>query len=198
MDPNSETLIRHVLHDMANTLAGVRGILELNPEGRPLTTRDRDRLEAVIAEGMVTLARGRHLAMGTLPAPLPEGGDPWRRSLHDLVQPLSVLYRCRLDFTYQGDPAWDHWPGELLKGYVHALTRDLLPYAQDGVLGIRGSADAREWRLLWSPTSAPAEILHPGKEPRDTNSRWIAQAGSALGVRLEWDGGAILAHIPRT
>ena len=67
MEKSSELLLRSALHDMANVLAGVRGIVDLNQPGQPLSQRDRDRLEAVIEEGVCTLNRCRHLTLDTLP-----------------------------------------------------------------------------------------------------------------------------------
>jgi hypothetical protein len=199
MDHASEALIRSVIHDMANALSGIRGILELSPEDRPLSSRDRDRLDAVIAESMVTLDRGRHLAMGTLPDAVLEPGVIWRRSLLERLQPLGTLFKCRFELQYEGDPTFDQWPGDLLKGYVQAFTRQTLPYVQDGALGILCAADAREWRLRWSPASNPPESLlnEMDARMRDISSRWVMRVGGSLGVHVSCEGGAALVRIPR-
>ena len=39
MDKPAESLFRATLHDLANVLGGVRGIMELNPPGQPITAR---------------------------------------------------------------------------------------------------------------------------------------------------------------
>jgi len=199
MDHASEALIRSVIHDMANALSGVRGILELSPAERPLSLRDRERLDAVLTESMVTLERGRHLAMGTLPDAVLEPGPVWRRSLLEKLQPLGTLFKCRFELQYEGEAAQDQWPGELLKGYVLAFTRQTLPYVQDGILGILCGADDREWRLRWSPASNPPEILLNDQESRmrDVGSRWLVRVGGSLGATVSCEGGAALVRIPR-
>lgn len=199
MDHASEALIRSVIHDMANALSGVRGILELSPTDRPLSPRDRDRLEAVLAEGVTTLERGRHLAMGTLPDAVAEPGALWRRSLLERLHPLGTLFRCRFEVGYEGDPLHDTWPGELLKGYVHAFARHTLPYVQDGVLGILFGADEREWRVRWSPAANPPEafVADHDARARDVASRWVLRVGGSLGATLGSEGGATLVRIPR-
>ena len=55
MEPASEALMRSALHDLANVLCGIRGILELSDPQQPLSPRDQSRLDAVIADGMVAL-----------------------------------------------------------------------------------------------------------------------------------------------
>ena len=199
MDHESEVLIRAALHDLANTLSGVRGILELSDVDRPLSPRDRMRLDAVLTEGTLTLERARHLAMGTLPDAMVESGPEWRRMLLEELQPMAGLFRCQFEVGYEGDPALDRWPGDLLRGYALALTRQVLPYVQTGLMGILCSADGHEWRLRWSPAGSIPESLRPELEarPRDIAARWALRVGGSLGVTLRCEDGTLLARIPK-
>jgi len=83
MDPASEALMRSSLHDLANAMSGIRGILDLSDPLRPLSPRDRERLDAIIGEGMATLERSRYLAMASLPDALLESGTDWRPLLKE-------------------------------------------------------------------------------------------------------------------
>lgn len=199
VDHASEALMRSAIHDLANSLSGIRGILELSDPGRPLSPRDRTRLDAILTEGMTTLERSRFLAMGTLPDAILEPGPDWRRELQEQFQPLSVIFRCKFEVGYEGEATYDRWPGDLLRGYVLALSRQILPYVQGSVLGILCGADHREWRLRWNPASNVPESLRPEMEarPRDISARWALRVGSSLGVCLSTEDGSLLARIPR-
>jgi hypothetical protein len=194
----SESFVRSTLHDMANVLAGVRGILDLNLPGQPLSERDRDRLGAVIEEGVVTLDRSRHLTMGTLPTALPEAGPLWRQRLLEALGPMGTLFRCTFEITYEGPPEWDQWPGDLLLGYAQAITRQALPYSRTGTLRIRCEAGPDRWLLHWSPAAHLPETLNgdPQMTP-DICSRWAQRVGPALGARLSFADGTLQACIPR-
>ncbi len=191
--------MRSALHDLANALSGIRGILELSDTQKPLSARDRTRLEAILADGMTTLERARYLAMGTLPDAVLEPGPEWRQRLSEDLQPLSVVFRCAFQVGYEGEPTHDRWPGALLRGYVHALARQVLPYAQGAPVGILCGADAREWRLRWDPASNIPESLRPELEarPRDISARWALRVGGSLGIILSLEDGGILARVPR-
>jgi len=184
---------------MANTLSGIRGILELSDPSVPLSHRNRTRLEAILTEGMGTLEKARHLAMDTLPEALSEPGSDWRRRLETLLQPLSVIFRCSFEVCFEGEPALDRWPGELLMGHALALTRQILPYLQGGVMQILCTADARGWTLRWQPVSTFPESLKTGEltGPQDVSARWVHRTGVALGARLDFLDGAVLVNIPR-
>lgn len=199
MDPASEALMRSSLHDLANSLSGIRGILELSDPNRPLSPRDRERLEAILAEGMVTLDRSRSLAMGTLPDALPETGTDFRHLLKEHLAPLCSLFRAHIVVGYKGGADHDRWPGELLRGYATAVTRQILPYVQGRPLEILCGADEREWRLRWTPATAIPESLRPELEarPRDISARWALRVGGSLGVSLHQEGDTLLARIPR-
>lgn len=199
VDPASEALIRSTLHDLANAFAGLRGILELSDPEQPLGARNRARMDAVLTESLAVLARSRHLAMGTLPDGPLEAGEAWRLDLKEELHPMEVLFRTRISLAYEGDPAFDRWGGELLRGYTAALTRQVVPYAHDGTLGILFAADAREWRIRWSPAAAVPESLRPELDarPRDISARWALRVGGSLGACLSLDAGSLLARIPR-
>lgn len=199
MDQASEGLMRSALHDLANALSGLQGILELSDPMRPLTPRERGRMEAILAEGMTTLDRARHLAMGSLPEAALEPGEAWRMSLAEALEPLSTIFRCPFEITYTGDPAYDRWPGELGRGYVLALARQLLPYAQGGRMGLGCTADAGEWRILWTPASVLPDSLSADQEarPRDISSRWAIRVGASLGASLSLEAEGLAVRIPR-
>jgi hypothetical protein len=199
MDKPSEVLFRSTLHDMANILAGIRGIVDLCPPGQPLAPRDRDRLGAVVEEGITALERSRHLALGTLPEAALEPGGAWRESLREDLEPLGVLFRCRFDLAGPPAPEWDQWPGRLLRGYARAVTRLVLPYAKAPVVALEGGADAQGWDLRWSPAPVFPEILAPGPEdrPMDICAHWALRVGEALGISLAWEAGRLSARIPR-
>lgn len=200
MDATSEALMRSSIHDMANVLSGIQGILELSDPSAPLSIRDRARLEAILKEGLGTLERTRHLAMETLPEALIESGPDWRKHLEARLHPLSVMFRCAIDISFEGNPSEDQWPGDLLRGYVLALTRQILPYVQGGSLRMLCGADAQQLRIRWQPVFSIPEGLRKeaGTRPQDIASRWALRAGEALGARLTCEEDALQASIPRT
>lgn len=191
--------MRSAIHDLANLLSGIRGILELSDPERPLTQRDRARLDAILSDGMTTLERARYLAMGTLPDAILESGSDWRRKLTEELDPLAVVFRCKFEVAYEGEASHDRWPGDLLRGYVLALSRQILPYVQGSKMGILCGADQKEWRLRWVPASNIPESLRPELEarPRDISARWALRVGGSLGASLTTDNGSLLARIPR-
>ena len=191
--------MRSTLHDMANILGGLKGILDLTAPEQPISERDRRRLEAVLEEGIATLERCRHLTLQTLPEGPLEPGPEWREQLLEELAPLGTLFRCRFELDVAGSPGWDRWPGGLLRSYVRAVTRQVLPYARGGTLCLRCEADADGWRLRWSPAPALPESLSACADgPQlDICSRWAFQVGSALGATLAWEAGAVHGHVPR-
>ena len=199
MDKPSEFLIRSTLHDLANILGGIRGIIDLNDPGQPLSTRDRDRLEAVLEEGMVTLERARNLAMDLVPAPVLERGGPWRDQLLEQLQPMGVIFRTAFELSLDSEPAWDQWPGESLRSYVRAVTRQVLPYVRTGRLFIQFSATRDAWTMRWSGVTAIPENLLPAPpdRPLDLASRWATHLASTLAISLSLEEGALVAKMPR-
>jgi len=198
MEKSAEALFRATLHDLANVLGGVRGIVELNPPGQPVNARDHARLTAVVEEGVATLERCRHLVLATLPEAGLEPGAAWRQTLGEELAPLGVLFRCQFELGYQGDPRWDRWPGRLLRGYVRAVTRQVLPGARPPVMAITGGAADDGWWLRWSPVPLLPESLAPGSEdrPMDVAARWAARVGAYLGASAAMEGGALLVRVP--
>jgi len=191
--------MRSTLHDMANVLAGVKGILDLNQAGQPIRERDRQRLEAVIEEGVTTLDRCRHLSMATLPDGPLEPGTAWRARLLEELEPMGTLFRSRFELAFEGAPEWDQWSGQLLRGYVRALTRQVLHYAKGSTMTIRFSVDSDAWMLRWSPAPVLPESLANGaaNRPVDICSHWAIQVGAALGATLACEAGAMFVRIPR-
>ena len=200
MDKPAEFLIRSALHDLANVLAGIRGILDLGDPDEPMSTRDRDRLDAVLDEGLNTLERTRCLAMGQLPEAALEPGDAWRSHLLEELQPLGVIFRSAFEVTPEGEPGWDQWPGPRLRGYVRAVTRQVLPYVRTGRLAIRCEARERAWTVRWDGVAAIPENLLPLPEdrPRDIATRWAAEVAGALDITVTLEDGALAARMPRT
>lgn len=199
MDKPSEFLIRSTLHDLANVLGGIRGILDLNDPGQPLSTRDRDRLEAVLEEGLATLDRARNLAMDLIPDPVMESGGPWRDHLLEQLQPMGVIFRSAFELSFAGQAEWDQWPGEGLRSYVRAVTRQVLPYVRTGRLFIQFAATRDAWTVGWSGVTAIPENLLPAPpdRPLDIASRWAAQMASTLTISLAIEDGALVASVPR-
>ena len=199
MDKHSELLIRSALHDMANVLAGVQGILELNEPGRPLSTRDRDRLEAVVEEGMATLGRARHLAMGTVPEALLQDGEDWRAQLADELRPMGSLFRCQFEIRGERGTVPDQWPGTILRSYLRATIRQVLPYVQGGLLDVCCTAEAKEWRMRLSPVALLPEglLALPEGLPGDISARWALALGTRLGIALSCDEGILTIRLPR-
>jgi hypothetical protein len=194
-----ESLMRSALHDMANVLGGVRGILDLTLPGQPVSPRDRLRLEAVTDEGIATLERCRHLAMATFPEAPMEPGAAWREQLLEELQPMATLFRSHIELGFEAAPGCDQWPGKLLRGYVRAVTRQVMPHAEGAVMTILCSAGPDQWHLRWSPAPALPENLGPNAagEALDICARWAAWTGAALGATLSCEAGALCARIPR-
>ncbi len=199
MDPASEALMRSALHDLANALSGIRGILEMSNPQAPISPRDQARLEAILREGMTVLERSRHLAMGTLPEALMESGLDWRNQLSDQLQNIGTLFRRRFDITYEGDPIYDRWPGEILRGYILALTRQIIAYVPGDLLRIRCLADAKEWAFIFPQTTdIPQSLLESHElQPKDISARWAQRVGQELDIRLKLDSQGLHARIKR-
>jgi len=199
MEKESELLIRSALHDLANVLAGVRGILELADPSRPLSPRDRARLDAVVEEGLATLVRTRHLAMGTLPEDGEQEGPDWRGQLADELQPLGTLFRCAFTITLGAGAGPDRWPGTRLRSYVRAAVRQALPYCRGGAMTILCEPEPREWRLRL----APIDILPEGLAAQaiegsgDIGARWAQHLGRAQDIGLSWQDGELRIRVPR-
>jgi len=200
MEKQSELLIRSALHDLANVLAGVRGILELADPSRPLSPRDRARLDAVVEEGLATLARTRHLAMDTLPDEVEQEGQDWRGQLADELQPLGTLFRCAFTVALGAGTGPDRWPGTRLRSYVRAAVRQALPYCRGGAMTILCEPGPEAWRLRLTPVDllpeglAVQEIEGSG----DIGARWAQHLGRAQRIDLAWRDGELQVRMPRS
>jgi hypothetical protein len=199
MDKQSELLIRAALHDVANVLAGIQGILELTDPERPLGVRDKNRLEAVVEEGMATLVRARHLAMGTLPDAALQAGPDWRAQLADELAPMGLLFRCEFTMTCVDGGAPDLWPGTLLRSFVRAVARQALPYVRGHTLNIRCTPEPGRWCIRMDPVGLLPEGLtaQPEERPGDISGRWALALAAALGITLSCDDGVLLVQVPR-
>lgn len=199
MDPSAEALMRSTLHDLANCLSGVRGILDLSDPGQPLTARDRERLDAILEDGMATLTRARHLALGTLPGDLAESGAEWRAQLHHQLRPMGTLFRCGFELSYEGDPACDRWPGEAFRSLLVALVRQILPYRQEGPLRLRFGANAAAWTIHIAPAPGIPEGLRPegAERPSDLCVRWIHRLRADLGASFAEEPDGLSLRLPR-
>lgn len=199
MDKPSQLLIRSSLHDMANVLAGIQGILDLSDPARPLAARDRERLDAVLSEGLATLARARHLALETLPDALPQEGPDWRAQLADELHPLGVLFRNRFEFDPMPGPGPDRWPGTLLRSHLRAAIRQVLPYIQGDLLRLEFRSERHELRIVMRPVTLMPEGLQrlPEDKPGDMSSRWAMRSAAALGLEYQWRDQTLTARLPR-
>lgn len=188
MDRDSEELIRASLHDLANTLSGIQGILDLSDPAKPLSPRDRERLSAVLSEGHVTLGRARSLAMQALPAENLEPGETWARQLQEQLDPLCILFRSRVEILC-GAP---ELPGPRLRGFVHAMARLLLPYAAPDGLKVVAEGAAGAWILRFEPVAAIPESLNLlPSGPGDIASRWARRLGDSLGASYQLEGAVL-------
>jgi hypothetical protein len=160
-----------------------------------LTSRDRDRLEAVIDEALTTLDRTRNLAMEQLPEAALEAFESWRGQLQEQLQPMAVIFRRPIEVT-GADPG--PWPGEPLRGFVRAVTRQVLPYIRTGHLAIRCEARPDHWSVAWEGVQAIPEALAGEEGPRDIASRWASQLAASLAIQLSLEDGALVAKMPRT
>jgi hypothetical protein len=197
MEPAAEELIRSALHDVANTLSGIRGILDLSDPSRPLTPRDRDRLDAVLLEGVTVVQRTRHLALGTCPEAMAESPEAWRNALLAELQPLATLFKAPLDIRCDAPPSMGV-PGLALREFIHGMARLLLPYAGESGIRVRCRPDSGCWRLEFEPAAAIPDCLLPNApERRDIAARWVCYLLDALKISLTHEGSILSASMPR-
>jgi len=198
MDQESERLMRAALHDLANVLAGVQGVVDLIPEGAPLTPRNKARLDAVVAEGLGVLARARHLAMGTLPDEALQPSAEWRNQLEDELLPLATLCRTPLEVVVEPGPGPDALPGEILRSFLRSAARLVIPYARTG-LRIAASSGPDHWEVRMSPVTQVPDGLRgvPEGKTGDIAGRWTQRLMEAMGITLVPAEGALAFRIPR-
>lgn len=197
MDAAAEALMRSMIHDLANTLSGIQGILEIQAPDRPLSPRSQARLEAALSEGLSTLERSRHLAMGTFPDAGLEPGPQWRNLLLERLAPLGGLFGCQMEVQLLADPDLDQWPGERLRALAQALTRTVLPYLEGPTLHLQCRSQPQGWTLHWTELSDLPEGLQDSERPRDTACRWVLALGAQLDLHLTFQGRELTATIPR-
>jgi hypothetical protein len=196
MEPAAEELIRSALHDVANVFSGLRGILDLSDPSQPLSPRDRNRLDAVLKEGLSLVQRTRHLAMGTFPEGMAESPEAWKSAVLEQLQPLATLFKAPLDIRCDG-PAGQGIPGPALREFVHGMARLLLPYAGEEGIRVRCGLDSGSWRLDFEPAEAIPDCLLPGASGRrDIAARWVGFLMEALHIHLSHDGETLSARLP--
>jgi len=195
MEPAAEELIRSALHDVANVFSGIRGILDLSDPARPLSVRDRDRLDAVLREGLSMVHRARSLTLGMVPERSVESPEAWKQALLEQLQPLATMFRAPLDIRCDA-PATQGVPGPILREFVHAMARLLLPYAGDSGIQVRCSPESGVWKLEFLPAEAIPDCLLPGaKGRRDIAARWAAFLIEACQITLSIDGERLTALV---
>lgn len=199
MDKASERLFRSTLHDLANTLAGMRGILDLTATDQPLGARNHARMDAVVAEGLTMLARARHLALGTLPDASPQEGPDWRAQTRDEAAPLVSLFRHPVTVEAVSGEGPDLWPGALGRELVLAVARQILPYVKEGSLAVRCLPRKEAWIMAFDPVPFMPENLLPAPEDarRDLSSLWGRRLLDHLRADLSMENGILTIRIPR-
>jgi hypothetical protein len=199
MDKASERLFRSTLHDLANTLAGMRGILDLTPPDQALGARNHARMDAVVSEGLTMLARARHLALATFPdAGLQEGPD-WRAQVQDEAASLVSLFRHPVTVEAEPGDGSDLWPGALGRDLVLAVARQVLPYVKEGSLAVRCLPRKEAWFLAFAPVPFMPDNLLPAPEDarRDLSSLWGRRLLDHLQADLSVENGILTIRIPR-
>ena len=184
MESVGEELIRSALHDTANLLSGIRGILDLSDPQRPLSARDRERLDAVLKEGLAMVNRTRHIAMGSLPDRLSESPQTWAPALREQLEPLSRVFRAPIEVSCDV-PASQPVPGPYLRDFAHAMARLLLPYAGEEGLKVRCRKEGASWILEFEPAEAVPDSLSPATVRKDIAARWICHLRDQLGFQIE-------------
>lgn len=199
MDPASEALMRSAFHDLANTLSGIRGILEMSNPDVPLSARDQARLDAILTEGMLVIERSRHLGLGTFPEFIMESGMDWRSHLQQRMKPMGTLFRRQFEILYEGEQVFDRWPGALLREFVHAVTRQVLPFSPGGTLLIYCRADAKHWSLFWPQAMDIPEALTASVDslPRDISAKWARSIARELGIVFSLPSEGLCAKLAR-
>jgi hypothetical protein len=145
-------------------------------------------LAAVLSEGHVTLNRARGLAMEALPAAGSEAGPEWVVLLQEQLLPLCTLFRSKVEVECGAS----EMPGLRLRGFIHAMTRLLLPYAAETGLKVTGAGSPAAWIVRFEPVAAVPESIEPSSQgPRDIASRWARRLGESLGARYNLRDGVL-------
>jgi hypothetical protein len=193
-----DRLWRTTLHDFNNLLAGIQGVLDLSDPLQPLSPRNRLRLEASLEEGRNLVAMARTLALKRLPDAGSLAWSEWREGLLQRLEPLSVLFNCPMEVV-NAAASGPAWPAPLLQDWAAAFSRQLLPWIAPGTLRIEAEASGSHWVLRW-PGAPP---IPPGLRPDppedaalNLTSLWLRATANRLQVRLEEEGGALIARMP--
>lgn len=183
----SEDLWRAALHDFNNLLAGVQGVLDLSDPRLPLDARNRQRLEYTLEDGKTLIGMARSLALGRHPDSDQIPWKAWKAGLEDRLEGLGALYRCPIELVEAG--AEGHaWPAPLLQDWAVAFTRQVLPWAAPGPLGLEASATKEAWVLTWLGDTPLPVALNPelaADAPRNLPSYWLRATKDRLGLAVE-------------
>lgn len=192
---NPEPLWRAALHDLNNAFGGLRGILDLNPDpARPLRERDRQRMEAVVSEGLHLVALSRALLLGRESEDHPVDAETFRTALEARLAPMISLHRCPVTLNIQGSP----WPQPSLITFCASVCRQLLPLVAPGPLFLDLAATDEAWTLTWSPVEVLPESLQPGEDRhRDLPAHHARIFLEARRGALELRQGGLCATLPR-
>lgn len=192
---NQERLWRAALHDLNNAFGGLRGILDLNPDPtKPLKERDRQRMEAVVTEGLHLVATARGLLLGTPTEDALVSAEAFRESLQARLASLSSLHRCPVQVRVEGEG----WPAPGFVGLAAAVCRQLMPLVAPDSLHLDARATGEGWSLTWSPMDALPESLQPGEDRhRDLAAHLALSVMEGRGGRFEVRGGTLVATFPR-
>lgn len=195
----SERLWRTVLHDVNNLLAGFQGVLDLSDPALPLSTRNRLRLEATLAEGRNVVAMSRALALDRLPDPGVLAWPEWQQGLMRRLEPLSVLFSCPVEVACPEEGASVPWPAPLFQDWAAAFSRQLLPWIAPGTLRIQAAVEDGGRLLRWvgAPPLPPALRPEPPEDaPATLASLWLRAMSGRLGMDLREEQDALVARIP--
>ena len=192
---NQELLWRAALHDLNNAFGGMRGILDLNPDPtKPLKERDRQRLEAVVSEGLHLVATARALILGAAQDEQPAAAGTFREALEARLAPMSSLHRCPVNVSVEGGG----WPVPTCVGLAAAICRQLMPLVAPDSLRLEASATPDAWTLRWSPLDGvPESLLEGDARHRDLAAHQALVILSTRGGRLSMEGHDLVATLPR-
>lgn len=192
---NPEALWRAALHDLNNAFGGLRGILDLNPDPtKPFRERDRQRLEAVVAEGLHLVALARTLVLEREDADEGLAAEPFQAALERRLAPMIALHRCPVTLAIQGGP----WPHPGLVTFCASVSRQLLPMVAPGPLFLDLEGREEALVLTWSPVEAIPESLLPGEDRhRDLPAHHALAYLEARAGALELAQGGLRVTLPR-
>ncbi len=192
---NQDRLWRAALHDLNNAFGGLRGILDLNPDPtQPFKQRDRERLEAVVTEGLHLVAMARGLILGLNQAEAPAPAESFREALETRLASMSSLHRCPVQIRVRGG----EWPVPALVGLVAAVCRQLMPLVAPDPLNLEAIATSESWTLRWSPMEGIPESLLEGEgRHRDLAAHQALATLAARGGVLSLEGDVLVATFPR-